>query len=156
MTDYSKIRYVILDVDGTLTDGGIYYDAQGNEIKRFDAKDGLGIKVGIAAGLEFVIITGRVSPMAERRARELGIQHIISGAQVKYPEMLNWMNKHGVTAEEICYIGDDWNDLEEVREECDYVSKASAGHGAVRGCLEYLIRLKGVWEDTCERVYFSK
>lgn len=172
MTDYSKIRYVILDVDGTLTDGGIYYDAQGNEIKRFDAKDGLGIKVGIAAGLEFVIITGRVSPMVERRAQELGIKHIISGAQVKYPEMLSWMNKHSVTAEEICYIGDDWNDLEcmravavcmcpadavkEVREECDYVSDSPAGHGAVRECLEFLLRPKGLWEDTCERVYFSK
>lgn len=170
MADYSKIRYVILDVDGTLTDGGIYYDAQGNEIKCFDAKDGLGIKVGIAAGLVFVIITGRVSPMVERRARELGIQHIISGAQVKYPEMLNWMNKHGVTAEEICYIGDDWNDLEcmkaaavcmcpadaakEVREECDFISDSLAGHGAVRECLEELLSHNNRWEKACKEHYF--
>lgn len=172
MPDFSKIRYVVLDVDGTMTDGGIYYDSQGNEIKRFDVKDGLGIKAGIAAGLEFIVITGRKSPMVERRAQELEIQHIITGAQMKYPEMVRWMDENGVSTDKICYIGDDWNDLEcmkaagicmcpadaaeEVKKESDYVSKALAGHGAVRECMEYLLKATEKWEEACEQLYFSK
>lgn len=171
MPDFNGIKYVVLDVDGTLTDGGIYYDSMGNEIKRFDVKDGLGIKVGIAAGLEFLVITGRVSPMVDRRVKELGIQHILSGIQMKYPVLVGWMEKKGVLSEELCYIGDDWNDLqcmesvgikmcpadaaEEIIKICDYVAKSSGGHGAVRECLEYLLKRRGNWALSCKDTYYS-
>ena len=156
MTDYQNIKLVILDVDGTLTDGGIYYDSHGGEMKRFDVKDGLGIKVAIAAGLEIAVITGRESPMVQRRVKELGIQHLIQGVQKKAPAMLQLLKETGLTVEEIAYIGDDLNDLpamelvgfracpadaaEEIREICHYVADAKGGHGAVRECLEHILQ----------------
>lgn len=170
MPDYSNIKLIVLDVDGTLTDGGIYYDAQGNELKRFDVKDGLGIKVGIAAGLEFAIITGRVSPMVERRAKELGIQHMETGVQVKLPALKKLAAACRLSMNEIGYFGDDLNDLQamqhvgyracpsdaakEVRDLCDYISELSGGHGAVRDCIEALLSKQGRWSEAITRQYF--
>ncbi len=169
MTDFGNIRLIILDVDGTLTDGGIYYDSQGNEMKRFDVKDGLGILVAGKAGLEFAILTGRASPMVERRAKELGIQHLIQGVQKKYPALLELARSRGLSLEEIGYIGDDLNDLqcmeavgfracprdaaEEIRKISHFVSEHKGGCGAVRDGLEYLLRKRGLWEATAARTY---
>ena len=148
MPDYQKIKLIVLDVDGTLTDGGIYYDSQGNEMKRFDVKDGLGIKVGIAAGLEFAVITGRESPMVVRRVNELGIQHLLSGVQVKFPALKQLMEELQLSPDEVCYIGDDLNDLEcmgfvgmaacpadaseEIKAISHFISDHNGGHGAVK------------------------
>ena len=172
MPDFSKIRYVVLDVDGTLTDGGIYYDSEGNESKRFDVRDGLGIKAGIAAGLTMVILTGRTSPMVVRRAKELGIHQVISGAKIKYPHLKRWMDQNDISTDEICYIGDDWNDLEcmkaaavcmcpadaaeEVKMISDYTASTSGGHGAVRDCMQVILKDMLKWEVACEQLYFSK
>lgn len=170
MGKYEKIKLIVLDVDGTLTDGGIYYDSQGNEIKRFDVKDGLGIKVALEAGIAFAIITGRESSMVSRRAKELGIQHVQSGVQRKYPALLNLLEDLQLHKEEVGYIGDDWNDLKcmwelgfagcpadapkEIKESCDYVSECVGGHGAVRDCLEFLLKNRGQWEKCAMEVYF--
>ena len=140
-----KIKLIVLDVDGTLTDGGVYYDSNGNEFKRFDVKDGLGIRVAQKAGLEFAIITGRESHMVERRTSELG----------KYPALLNLAKELGCTLEEIAYIGDDLNDLQcmesvgfaacpadaakQIKSTAHYVSIYKGGYGAVRDILEHLI-----------------
>ena len=172
MLDYQRIKYIVLDVDGTLTDGGIYYDSNGSEMKRFDVKDGLGIKVGIESGLEFLILTGRESPMVERRVRELGIQHLLTGVQTKYPVLLSWLNAQGAALEEVCYIGDDINDLqcmknvgvsmcpsdacEEVKEVSDYVALVRGGHGAVRDCMKTLLANMQKWEEAYEKLYFIK
>lgn len=169
MIDYSRIKLIVLDVDGTLTDGGIYYDTQGNEMKRFDVKDGLGIKVGIAAGLEFAVITGRESPMVERRVKELGIQYLIQGAQKKVPAMQKLTKDRGFSMEEIAYMGDDLNDLpamrlvgvracpadadQEVRELCEYVSAENGGHGAVRSFVQEILTQKKCWEAVIETLY---
>ena len=171
MSDYSKIKYIAMDVDGTMTDGGLIYDAKGNELKRFDVKDGLAVLMAIQAGYVFLVITGRVSAIVERRVKELGIQHFITGAQLKFPAFRKWLEEQKVSLEEVCYIGDDWNDLEcmkaagasmcpadaapEVKEVSDYVADAKAGYGAVRECLEVVMKSAGVWEKTCERVYFE-
>ncbi len=169
MIDYNKIKYVVLDVDGTLTDGGIIYDSLGNELKRFDAKDGLGIKVAIAAGLIIVIISGRESLMVKRRASELGVQYLLSGVQLKLPKLLEWMNEHNAVFEEICYIGDDLNDLQcmqsvglcmcpadaslEITKISHYISHKKGGHGAVRDCIETILREQKKWGTTCEQLY---
>lgn len=169
MTDLKKIRLIVLDVDGTLTDGGVYYDSQGNEMKRFDVKDGLGIVVAVAAGLEFAIITGRNSPMVERRARELGIAHLVQGAQKKVPALLALAQTCGLELEEIGYIGDDLNDLRamklvgfracpadaaaEIREIADFVADHDGGHGAVRDCLQHLLEMRGEWNRAVEEKY---
>lgn len=172
MLDYEKIKLIILDVDGTLTDGGIYYDSQGNEMKRFDVKDGLGIKVGMAAGLEFAVLTGRESPIVERRVKELGIQHLRTGVQVKYPALMELLKEQDLRPEECGYIGDDWNDLQcmeavgfracpadavgEVRAVCDYVASQMGGDGAVRDCIEHILSVRGEWSVTVRKLYYSE
>lgn len=169
MPDYEKIKLVVLDVDGTLTDGGICYDAQGNEMKRFDVKDGLGIKVGIAAGLEFAVITGRESPMVERRVKELGIQHLRSGVQVKLPALKQLMAELQLCPDEVCYIGDDLNDLEcmeyvgtaacpsdaaeEIKAVSHFVADRGGGHGAVKSCVRTLLIQRDSWEKTYRALY---
>lgn len=170
MCNYKKIKLVILDVDGTLTDGGIYYDSQGNEIKRFDVKDGLGIKVGLAAGLKFAILTGRQSLMVKRRAQELGIQYLLEGVQEKAPAIMELSKKTGIFLNEMAYIGDDWNDLqammmtgfkacpsdaaEEIKEIADFVSGNPGGRGAVRECLYKLLKERREWEYWAKKIYF--
>lgn len=167
--DFSRIKLIVLDVDGTLTDGGIYYDSQGNEMKRFDVKDGLGILVARKAGLKFAIITGRASPMVERRAKELGIEHLLQGVQKKYPALQDLAKDCGLSMAEIGYIGDDLNDLQcmeavgfracptdaalAVKSVCDYVAPALGGHGAVRDSLEYLLIRRGLWDTTANDCY---
>lgn len=167
--DYSKIKLIVLDVDGTLTDGGIYYDSQDYEMKRFDVKDGLGILVARKAGLEFAVITGRASPMLERRATELGIAHLLQGVQKKYPTLLELARNQNLSLEEIGYIGDDLNDLQcmeavgfracpadaaqAVKSVCDYVASASGGHGAVRESLEYLLTQREQWDTAADARY---
>lgn len=171
MPDYSKIKLIILDVDGTLTDGGLYYDSQGNEIKRFDVKDGLGIKVAVSVGLKIAILTGRESTIVRRRAEELGIHYLKTGIQKKYPEMLSLMKELHLSSEDVCYIGDDWNDLqcmnaagicmcpadacEDIKKVSDYISSFNAGYGAVRDCLCKLLKDCGKWEKGCKNLYYS-
>lgn len=169
MCDLKKIKLVVLDVDGTLTDGGIYYDANGNEIKRFDVKDGLGIKMAMAAGLKFAILTGRQSPMVRRRAEELGIQFLLEGIQKKAPALIELSKNTGISVDEMAYIGDDWNDLqammltgfkacpsdapEEIKEICNYVARRKGGKGAVRECLEFVMNACGKWRQTVSKLY---
>ena len=171
MPDYQKIKLIVLDVDGTLTDGGIYYDSRGNEMKRFDVKDGLGIKVGIAAGLEFAVITGRESPMVARRVNELGIQHLLSGVQVKFPALKQLMEELQLSPDEVCYIGDDLNDLEcmgfvgiaacpadaseEIKAISHFISDHNGVHGAVKSCIKNLLVHRTCWEDLYKSMYFS-
>ena len=171
MPDYGKIKLIVLDVDGTLTDGGIYYDSQGNEMKRFDVKDGLGIKVGIAAGLEFAVITGRESPMVERSVKELGIQHLLSGVQIKLPALKQLMKKLQLCPDEVCYFGDDLNDLEsmeyvgiaacpadaseEIRCISYYVAAHDGGHGAVRDFVQEILQQRRDWISLIEKLYWE-
>lgn len=167
--DYNKIKLIVLDVDGTLTDGGVYYDSQGNEMKRFDVKDGLGILVARKAGLEFAIITGRASPMVERRAKELGIKCLLQGVQKKYPALTELARECGLTLDEIGYIGDDMNDLQcmesvgfracpadaakAVKDICNYVASVPGGRGAVRESLEYLLTNCERWDVAANACY---
>lgn len=169
MCNYKKIKMIVLDVDGTLTDGGIYYDTNGNEIKRFDVKDGLGIKVAMEAGLKFAILTGRQSPMVRRRAEELGIQYLIEGVQKKAPALMALSEKTGILMDEMGYIGDDWNDLpammmtafkacpadaaEEIKAVADYISISPGGYGAVRDCLHKLLKERIEWEYWARKLY---
>lgn len=169
MQNYGDIKLVVLDVDGTLTDGGVYYDSQGNELKRFDVKDGLGIKVGIAAGLEFAIITGRESLMVHRRAKELGIQHLYQGVQKKAPAMQELMNRLGLSKEQVAYMGDDLNDKApmqlvglcacpadadpEIMKLCDYIASHPGGSGAVRDFIHEILEQRGTWNRFIEKIY---
>ena len=172
MMGYDNVKVIVLDVDGTMTDGGLLYDTSGTESKRFSVKDGLAIKVAIEAGFTIIVISGRSNSMVERRVSELGIQFYISDAQVKYPILLRFLEEHSFLLEEVCYIGDDWNDLQcmreagicmcpadavsEVKATCTFVSSFNGGHGAVRDCLEELLKRRGERDNACKKLYFAE
>lgn len=163
MNNLEQIKLILLDVDGTLTDGKIYYDSQGNEVKAFNAKDGMAIAQAVSKGIEFGIITGRNSSIVERRAHELGIKYLYQGIQDKVEVAEKLIEKLGITYREVMYIGDDINDLaimrkvgyracpqdaaEEVIECCDIISKYTGGNGAVREIVEDVLKSQDKWDE---------
>lgn len=114
--DLSKIRLFAMDVDGTLTDGKIYMGENGEMMKAFDVKDGLGIKLLMAQNIIPAIITGRCSLIVENRCREIGIKEIHQGVKNKDTVLHVLMNKYQLRKEETAYIGDDINDLSAIKE----------------------------------------
>lgn len=153
-----KIKMLVMDVDGTLTDGHIYIGPTGEEMKVFSCKDGLGIKELLPKlGVTPVIITGRNSLITANRARELRIEALYQGVADKLPLLRELAAQRGLIAEEIAYIGDDLNDLDcmrycgltacpqdaaaAIRAMVDYVCPHDGGHGAVRDFIEYMSEL---------------
>lgn len=157
------INVLILDVDGVLTDGGIIYDENGHESKRFNVKDGLGIKLAQKAGVEVVIISGRESKVTHIRAAELGIKRVFTGVKDKLACYEALKAELGLQDENTAYIGDDLNDIsllkkaglsaapadsfEYMREFVHYVTTRPAGHGAVREFVEEILKRNGQWEN---------
>lgn len=143
-----KIKMLVMDVDGTLTDGKIYMGANGELMKAFDVKDGYAIVHLKEKGIEPVIITGRESPIVQSRAKELHITELYQGVRNKLEKLKQVADQYGLCLEEIAYIGDDLNDLdcirvcgltacpedavEEVKENVSYVCTRQGGRGAVR------------------------
>ena len=141
-----RVKLVAFDVDGVLTDGSITYTDKGDEIKSFNAQDGSAIKRLIASGIEVALITGRASPMVERRARELGIRHLHAGAADKLDALNRLLDKLDLDATACAYVGDDLPDLPvleavglaisvpngrpEVREAAHHVTPRAGGDGA--------------------------
>ncbi|APG26602.1 phenylphosphate carboxylase subunit delta [Syntrophotalea acetylenivorans] len=167
----SKIRLLLLDVDGVLTDGRITYDANGIESKSFDVKDGHGLKMLQRTGIKVGIITGRESEIVALRARELGIEILYQGAKQKLPPYEAILQEHGLEDHEVAYVGDDLVDLpilnrvgfavtvadgvEELRGPVDYVTRRPGGHGAVREVCDLLLKETGFWTEVTGR-YFSE
>lgn len=143
-----KIKMLVMDVDGTLTDGRIYIGANGEIMKAFDVKDGYGIVKARESGIIPVIITGRESEIVKTRAKELNIEELHQGIHDKLSKLKAIAEKYNVDVAEIAYIGDDLNDIEciqhcgvtacpsdavdEIKNAVDYVCKAEGGRGAVR------------------------
>lgn len=160
-------RLLALDVDGVLTDGRIYYGNSGEELKAFDIKDGLGIKLLRESGVKVAIITGRQSEIVARRARELGIEDVIQGRDDKRQALLELCQRHEFSIEECIYMGDDLPDLgaiaaaglgmtvadanAAVRQAADWVSEARGGCGAVREACEFILSARGEWAALKER-----
>ena len=163
MTDISQrahaIKLLALDVDGVLTDGRIYYGNEGEELKSFSIKDGLGIKLLQKDGIEVVLITGRSSEIVTRRARELGIKEVIQGREDKITALREVCSARQLQPEQCAYMGDDLPDLGAVRaagigmapadaasqllEAADWVSDSRGGAGAVRQACEQLLTWRG-------------
>lgn len=164
-----KIKMVIADVDGVLTDGSITIDAGGNELKTFNAKDGSAIKFLQRVGIKFAIITGRQSHAVTIRANELKIKDVYQDAKKKIEVYSKILSENGLKDDEICYIGDDLVDIPvmrkvgfsvavadavtEVLEVVDYVTKAKGGKGAVREVVEKIIKGQGKWEEITARYF---
>jgi 3-deoxy-D-manno-octulosonate 8-phosphate phosphatase (KDO 8-P phosphatase) len=165
----ARVRLFLLDVDGVLTDGGIIYDADGREIKRFHVRDGHGIVMMRRSGIEVGIITGRTSPVVPVRARELGIALVRQGAADKVAAWREILAKSRFLPEETAYVGDDIVDVPLLREvgfaaavadaeeyvlsAADYVASRPGGHGAVREIIEFVLRASGTWETVSSRYF---
>lgn len=157
---FRTVKLLIMDVDGTLTDGRIYIGADGEIFKAFDVKDGYGIhEILPQHGIVPAIITGRKSKIVEERAAELGITELYQGRRDKVGPLQQLLSKYGCGPDNAAYIGDDVLDIPcmklcgmkgcpsdavpEVKAICDYICQASGGHGAVREFIEWLIRSGG-------------
>lgn len=150
-----KIKLLILDVDGVLTDGSIVYSSQGEEIKTFNVHDGYGIEMLRQAGIPVAIITGRNSKIVETRARDLKIEDLVQGTIDKVPAAESFAKKYNITFDEIAFMGDDLFDIpllqkvgfscapknarKEVKRIVDYVTKNEGGKGAVREIIDLIL-----------------
>jgi 3-deoxy-D-manno-octulosonate 8-phosphate phosphatase (KDO 8-P phosphatase) len=154
-----RIRLVLTDCDGVLTDGGVYYSAAGEELKRFDIRDGMGVeRLRNLAGIETGIVTGENSPPVAQRAEKLGIAECHLGCKDKAAALLAILKRRKLRVEEVAYLGDDVNDLpafaiagltscpgdavEEVRTAADLVLQKSGGHGAFREFAEIILQAR--------------
>jgi 3-deoxy-D-manno-octulosonate 8-phosphate phosphatase (KDO 8-P phosphatase) len=151
-----KIKLLLLDVDGVLTDGGIYIDNRGVETKRFDVRDGQGITLVQRAGIEVGFITGRFSEVVRFRAKELGVTIVYQRVQKKLEVYQRIKQKSRLEDESIAYVGDDIADIPvlrqtglaivvrdawaEVKRHADYVTETDGGRGAVREVSELLLK----------------
>lgn len=163
------VKLIVLDVDGTLTDGGIYYSESGNEIKKFNTKDAAGILACQAIGIECMILTGRKSKAVEKRAGDLQIKYVYQGIADKMTFLLDFIMEHGWDLQEVLYIGDDLNDVKcmniagvvgcpadappEILQKADYIASHRGGYGAVRDVLFSYLKDNGLYDIAVSKAY---
>ncbi len=157
-----KVSLLMLDVDGVLTDGKIYYGNYGDELQSFNVQDGMGMGLWHQAGLQSVIVSGRRSKMVKRRAQEMHVTKVfqlVGNKEKIYLEILQEMRK---LEEEVCFVGDDLGDVPllrrvglavavpnavaEVKESAHYITEHAGGNGAVREVISLLLKANGKWE----------
>jgi len=166
----TKIKLIILDIDGVLTDGKIIYTSAGEELKVFNAKDGFAVKhIGPENGIEFAIITGSSCPTVVRRAGFLNIQHIYTDSFEKAAAYQKIKSDLGLTDNQIAYMGDDWFDwpamrfagykgapadaAPEIIERADFVASAKGGNGAVREFIVEIVKRNGNYDAAISRYF---
>ncbi len=163
------VRMLLMDVDGTLTDGTLLVMPDGEEVKSYNVKDGLGILLARLAGLELGIITGKTSKSLEKRAEKLKIVEVHQGILDKAGVLRDILTRTGMSAREIAYIGDDLGDLAvlrevglagcvadahpEIKKICHYVCAAAGGAGAVREFIEFIFEAQGKWDALKDRAH---
>ncbi len=159
----ASVRMLVLDVDGVLTDGGLYYDLQNQVMKRFDVQDGFGIRMAIKAGIGVSVITGLDSAAVSNRVKDLGIQDYYAGFQDKRQCLEEIRKKYNFEWSNMAYLGDDWIDLSvmhmvglpmavanaqpEVKAIAKYVTSARGGQGAVREVIRHLLMAHGKYDE---------
>ena len=158
----AESEVLVLDVDGVLTDGGLWFSGSGELIKRFDVRDGLGIRLLQQAGVEVAFLSGGLGGATEVRARQLGVRHCLVGAADKPVALSSLCRKLGVQAEHTIFLGDDLNDLAlkgsvgaliatgnaalPMRRRADAVLRMYGGQGAVRELAERMLRARRMWD----------
>ncbi len=159
--DFGRLDAITFDVDGVLTDGGITYLDDGRELKTFNVQDGTAFKMMMQAGIAVGWITGRSSPIVQRRANELGIHHLYQGIQNKSDAFADFLAKVSVPADKAAHVGDDLPDLAlfsectigisvpnghpVVRAGAAFVTATRGGDGVARELCELILRAKGLW-----------
>jgi 3-deoxy-D-manno-octulosonate 8-phosphate phosphatase (KDO 8-P phosphatase) len=165
-----KVKMLGLDVDGVMTDGRLFYHDDGTETKAFDVRDGHGIKMLQHAGIEVFLISGRSSPLVEKRAADLGISEVTQGVRDKVPILKKLLSKKGLQPEAVAFMGDDVVDLpvmarvglaiavadasEHLFGAAHYVTLAPGGRGAVREVVELILGVQELWEKAAQ-TYFE-
>ncbi|MFZ0311914.1 MAG: HAD-IIIA family hydrolase [Candidatus Korobacteraceae bacterium] len=150
-----EIKAIAMDVDGVLTDGGVWWGPNGEEWKRFHFADIMGLSLARKSGMVIALLSGEDSPLVDRLAGKLGITDVHKGCKDKASALHDFSERHGLRLQEICFIGDDVNDLPalaivglsacpadarpSVREHCQVVTKLSGGNGAVREVIDMLL-----------------
>jgi 3-deoxy-D-manno-octulosonate 8-phosphate phosphatase (KDO 8-P phosphatase) len=156
------VRWLVLDVDGVLTDGRIVLDGGDGEWKSFDVRDGQRLVLAARAGIRTVFLTGRTSKVVERRAAELGVHRVFQGAREKGAVMERFLGEEGAAPEQVAYLGDDIVDLPamrraglaaavgdavpEVQAAADWIAASRGGRGAVRELVEFILVAQGRWD----------
>lgn len=166
-----RIQVLLMDVDGTLTDGSVTLlsqtDGSALEIKTFDAHDGQGLTLAVTAGLRTGVITGRGSAALRRRCKELDVEFVYEKQGHKIAAYEDVLRRTGVQESEVAYLGDDLPDLEvmqrvglavavgnatpEVRHAAHYITKAAGGKGAAREVVEVILKSKGIWKEMIDK-----
>ena len=155
-----QVKLLIVDVDGVLTDGGLFFDNRGEEYKRFNSLDGQGIRMALDGGIEIAVITGRQSNIVEHRMRDLGVSHVYQGSRNKLPVFEQLLRDTGLEPGHAAYVGDDLPDLPIMRrvgfaiavqnahgfvkQHCDWVTSARGGDGAVREVTDFILHSQGL------------
>ena len=167
----AQIKVLLMDVDGTMTDGGVILlsqpDGSALEIKKFDAHDGQGLTLAHTAGIRTGCITGRQSPALLRRANEMKIEFVYMQQPTKIPAYEEILRKAGVPESAVAYVGDDLPDLPvmrrvglaiavgdavpEVKKTAHFTTKSVAGRGAIRDAVELILKSKGIWEEMIDK-----
>ena len=167
MDKLKEIELLLLDVDGVLTAGEIIYSEEKSEIKIFNVKDGLGLRLLMSSGVQVGLVTGRRSRALVRRCEDLGISMLIDGTSDKAAALNQICDKTGISASRAAFVGDDLPDLPimrrtgcaiavadahpVVRQQADIITNARGGQGAVREICEMILKAKGSWEELLER-----
>lgn len=165
-----SVRLVVCDVDGTLTNGGMYYSAEGEVMKRFSAHDGMGLRLLLHFGIQVALMTSETTTFAAARARKLGIPHVLAGIEDKGQAIQELAVTVNISLADTLYIGDDINDLPAmrlcgviacpsdavyaIRRQAHFISEARGGHGAVREIAEMILAAQG--KNTESSIVFSK
>lgn len=166
-SNLKKIKLIIFDVDGVLTDGKIIIGSNKTEYKNFNVKDGTGVTLGHYSGIKFAIISGRYSKVISIRARELGIKYVYQNVMEKIKPYENLKRKLKLKDDEICFIGDEIIDIpimekcgfaaapadciQEIKKYVDYICKNKGGEGCAREIIDMIIKDQGLWKKTLSK-----
>ena len=158
-----KIKLLLLDVDGVLTDGRIVYDSHGRDMKFFDVHDGLGVYILKKAGIPTILITAKGSRAIRPRARDMEVETVYENISPKTKVLDKILKKYNVSSEEVCFVGDDLVDLclmqsvgfpiavlnaaAEIKQVADYITEREGGRGAVREVAELILKSQGRWDE---------
>jgi len=164
----AAVRALVLDVDGVLTDGRLYFDNQGNELKAFSTRDGLGMRAVQSQGTLLALITGRQSEIVARRAANLGIEHVYQGRNDKLDAFNELLAATGLEERQVCYAGDDWVDIPVldrvglavtvpdadavVKSHAHWITPRGGGHGAVRDICDLILAARGLDEAVLDGI----
>ncbi|MGH9382237.1 MAG: KdsC family phosphatase [Thermoanaerobaculia bacterium] len=159
----AALEWLLLDVDGVLTDGRLLYSRSGESLKQFHVRDGLAVRLAAQAGLKVGVLSGRASAALARRASDLGFDAVMTGRKDKGPAFAEFLERYGTDGERVAYIGDDLPDLEvlgrcglalapadavpEVRAAVHRVLQHRGGDGAVREAVELILKARGDWDQ---------